>query len=151
MSEWTRGDAIVQDAKAVLGRMKALGQDSFTRSSLAELIEPFTSRIEYFLKSTVFPTVSRRRTLNDLINDLASLGMGTANVASLHELRLLYNDSKHDTDKELNWRRCVDALSCTVDALAVASRTVVWLSLEQRRFEFVPVFHGLQGRLAAQG
>jgi len=33
----------------------------------------------------------------------------------------------------------------------VASRTVVWLSLEQRRFEFVPVFHGLQGRLAAQG
>ena len=35
--------------------------------------------------------------------------------------------------------------------LAVASRTVVWLSLEQRRFEFVPVFHGLQGRLAAQG
>ena len=35
--------------------------------------------------------------------------------------------------------------------LGVASRTVVWLSLEQRRFEFVPVFHGLQGRLAAQG
>jgi len=34
---------------------------------------------------------------------------------------------------------------------AVASRTVVWLSLEQRRFEFVPVFHGLQGRLAAEG
>jgi len=33
----------------------------------------------------------------------------------------------------------------------VASRTVVWLSLEQRRFECVPVFHGLQGRLAAQG
>ena len=35
--------------------------------------------------------------------------------------------------------------------ICVASRTVVWLSLEQRRFEFVPVFHGLQGRLAAQG
>ena len=33
----------------------------------------------------------------------------------------------------------------------VASRTVVWLSLEQRRFKFVPVFHGLQGRLAAEG
>ena len=35
--------------------------------------------------------------------------------------------------------------------IGVASRTVVWLSLEQRRFQFVPVFHGLQGRLAAQG
>jgi len=34
--------------------------------------------------------------------------------------------------------------------LTVASRTVVWLFLEQLRLEFVPVFHGLQGRLAAQ-
>jgi len=33
----------------------------------------------------------------------------------------------------------------------VASRTVVWLSLKKFRFQFVPVFHGLQGRLAAQG
>jgi len=35
--------------------------------------------------------------------------------------------------------------------LRVASRTVVWLSLKKFRFQFVPVFHGLQGRLAAQG
>ena len=34
--------------------------------------------------------------------------------------------------------------------LIVASRTVVWLSLEKFRFQFVPVFHGFQGRLAAQ-
>ena len=34
--------------------------------------------------------------------------------------------------------------------LGVASRTVVWLSLEKFRFQFVPVLHRLQGRLAAQ-
>ena len=33
--------------------------------------------------------------------------------------------------------------------LAVTSRTVVWLFVEQLRFEFVPVLHRLQGRLAA--
>jgi len=38
-----------------------------------------------------------------------------------------------------------------VRCLNVASRTVVWLFLEKFRFQFVPVFHGLQGRLAAQG
>ena len=37
------------------------------------------------------------------------------------------------------------------DLGVVASQTVVWLFLEQRRFQFVPVFHGLQGRLAAEG
>jgi hypothetical protein len=35
------------------------------------------------------------------------------------------------------------------NALPVTSRTVVWLFLKQFRFECVPVFHGLQGRLAA--
>ena len=36
-------------------------------------------------------------------------------------------------------------------AESVTSRTVVWLFVEQFWFEFVPVFHCLQGRLAAQG
>ena len=35
--------------------------------------------------------------------------------------------------------------------LAVTSRKVVWLFLEQVRLQFVPVLHRLQGRLAAQG
>jgi len=35
--------------------------------------------------------------------------------------------------------------------LLVTSRTVVWLFLEQTGFKFVPVLHGLQGRLATQG
>jgi hypothetical protein len=35
--------------------------------------------------------------------------------------------------------------------LDVTSRPVVWLFFEQFWFEFVPVFHGLQGRFAAQG
>ena len=36
-------------------------------------------------------------------------------------------------------------------SLFVTSRQVVWLFLEQLRLEFVPVFHRLQWRLAAQG
>ena len=35
--------------------------------------------------------------------------------------------------------------------LAVTSRKVVWLLLEQLRLDFVPVLHRLQGRPAAQG
>ena len=36
-------------------------------------------------------------------------------------------------------------------ALHVTSRTVGWFFLEQLRFAFMPVFHGVQGRLATQG
>ena len=35
--------------------------------------------------------------------------------------------------------------------LVVTSRTVAWFFLEQLRFAFMPVFHGVQGRLATQG
>ena len=35
--------------------------------------------------------------------------------------------------------------------LTVTSRKVIWLFLEQLRFQLVPVLHCLQGRLAAQG
>jgi hypothetical protein len=38
-----------------------------------------------------------------------------------------------------------------IQRLGVTSRQVVWLFLEQLWFEFVPVLHGLQGRLAAEG
>jgi hypothetical protein len=38
-----------------------------------------------------------------------------------------------------------------VEELGVTSRTVVWQFVEQFWFEFVPVLHRLQGRLAAQG
>jgi len=37
------------------------------------------------------------------------------------------------------------------DALNVTSRTVAWFFLEQLRFAFMPIFHGVQGRLATQG
>jgi hypothetical protein len=42
-------------------------------------------------------------------------------------------------------------LALATPPIAVTSRKVVWLLSEQLRFEFVPVLHGLQGRLAAEG
>lgn len=117
LTELTRGNAIVKDAETVMSRMKAIGQESFNRSAISDILEPFTSRVEYYLKSTVFPTVSRRTTLNDLINNLSSVGLAANDVAALHRLRLLYNDSKHDPDKALAWRDCIEAISGTVVAL----------------------------------
>ncbi len=43
-------------------------------------------------------------------------------------------------------------LSCWSELhLSVTSRKLIWLFLEQLRFQFVPVLHRLQGCLAAQG
>ena len=113
----TRGDSIVHDAETVLKKMMMLAQETFTRSDLSELIEPFTSRIEYFLKSVVFPGASRRTNLKPLIDDLATFGAQSATLEALNRLRELYNTSKHDPDTELKWRRCMETLSGAVAAL----------------------------------
>jgi hypothetical protein len=113
----TRGDAMTSDAEAVLARMKTVGNSSFSRPNLSELIEPFTSRLEYFLKSVVFPSASRRATLHQLIEDLFGVGLGAQDVSSLHRLRELYNKSKHDPGSDLNWRDCVDALTGATTAM----------------------------------
>ena len=44
-----------------------------------------------------------------------------------------------------------DKINAAAKDLAVTSRKVVWLLLEQLRLDFVPVLHRLQGRPAAQG
>lgn len=113
----SRGEAMTLDGETVLGRAREVGQETFTRSDLSELIEPFTSRLEFFLKSVVFPTASRRTKLYDLIDQLAGLGAQPSSIGALHDLRTLYNESKHDPDKELKWRTCVDRLSGAVEAL----------------------------------
>lgn len=113
----TRGEAIVQDAKGVLNKVTALGRQTFTRSDMSELIEPFVSRVEFFFKSVVFPTCNRRTTLNSLINNLTGLGLPNSHIDALHDLRELYNTSKHDPDQPLKWRTCVDVCGASIDAL----------------------------------
>ena len=54
--------------------------------------------------------------------------------------------------KETLYRQLGDTLQealLTLPRVHVTSRTVVWLFLKQFWFECVPVFHSLQGRLAA--
>lgn len=113
----TRGEAITKDAENTLHKVTALTHHSFSRADLSALIEPFTSRLEYFLKAVVFPTSSRRTGLNDLIENLVSLGLDPSHVTSLHSLRLLYNTSKHNPDVDLQYRECIRSLEAAVDAL----------------------------------
>lgn len=105
-----------EDAKAVLSKVTALGRKTFTRSEMSELIEPFVSRVEFFLKSVVFPICNRRTTLNDLIDNLTDLGLPNSHIDALHNLRRLYNTSKHDPDQPMRWRTCVDAFVGSIEA-----------------------------------
>lgn len=117
----TRGEAITEDAEHTLYKLTVLTHQSFSRADLSALIEPFTSRLEYYLKSVVFPTISRRTSLKNLIDNLSSLGLATPQVTSQHTLRQLYNKSKHAPDVDLNSQECIRSLEGAVVALRAIS------------------------------
>ena len=68
-------------------------------------------------------------------------GQGSNDRGVMHALQIVdkYNLPSIDNPPEYK------------QVLLVTSRQVVWLFFEQLRFEFVPILHRLQGRLAAQG
>jgi len=117
----TRGEAMTKDAESTLRKMTALTKQSFSRADLSALIEPFTSRLEYFFKAVVFPTCNRRTNLHDLIENLGPLGLSNSDVAALQGLRILYNTSKHDPDVELQSQDCARLLQGVADALKAIS------------------------------
>ena len=68
-----------------------------------------------------------------------------------HDIRCLAGHASMPEKEPLARGRGRQADKEEVQSLPVTSRQVVWLFLEQFRFEFVPVFHRLQGGVAAQG
>lgn len=58
---------------------------------------------------------------------------------------------RHLEGSTINRERSSNQHGWQRSSLGVTSRQVVWLFPEQLWFEFVPILHRLQGRLAAQG
>ena len=71
-----------------------------------------------------------------------------ANHRKMEVMTLVDRDTKRIVVDDLRKSTLIPILR---DNIAVTSRKVVWLLLEQLRLEFVPVLHSLQGRPAAQG
>ena len=113
----TRGQAVIDDSRQVSLKLEKLSFESFSRKDISNILEPFASRIEYFLKSVVFPDVSNRESLDNLIDRLSGLGLSQPSVEHLHALRRLYNRSKHDPDDYLGLQEVRNVVFSVTSAL----------------------------------
>lgn len=94
---------------------------------------------KYAVIGGVWVTRELRDSINKAIRDLKNENGISAELKWSKSSRLKLD----------SYKRIIDYFWQIPD-LSVTSRMVVWLFLEQFRLEFVPVFHSLQGRLAAQ-
>ena len=113
----SRGKFTVNDAEAVTKNLTELSYGAFVRSDLSSLIEPFSSRLETYLRTFVLPDSRRADRLVALIDNLHILGMPQHDIDGLHELRQLYNKSKHKPHEEMTMVECLFAMRGVKKAL----------------------------------
>lgn len=62
----------------------------------AGYVKSLGGEVEAFLKDAVYLNRSNNQSFYHLINNLAATGINAQAIADLHDLRVLYNDFKHD-------------------------------------------------------
>jgi hypothetical protein len=92
----TFGQKFQSDVEQSIQEMQQLAIRDYEAGELKDLIAFAGTKLELFLKSVVFPSISSRGNLVSFINELLNHGFVQAQVDILHELRLAYNSSKHD-------------------------------------------------------
>jgi hypothetical protein len=77
-------------------RADRLATYGFELSQARDLISTVGARTEIFLKTAVLPNSPPKQDFDGCINALKQLGVSRSDRDSLHDLRRIYNDSKHD-------------------------------------------------------
>ena len=92
----TRGDEIIQAMRSAVEQLRALTFGPYARGDISNIIDPIGSRLELFLRAVAYPGSARQDKLYHLIEKLRGSGLPGVEVQHLHDLRELYNASKHD-------------------------------------------------------
>jgi len=113
----TRGDEMIAAVTRALDELRKLSHGSYARHDISQVIDPLGSRIETFLRTSALPTASHKDRLFQLIDGLATHSVDQAVIDHLHDLRNLYNDSKHDPAKPLLLASAIDVVDKVLTAL----------------------------------
>lgn len=92
----TRIDRFVSQLQDVGRLANDLATSGYQDNQLRDLVTNIGGRTELFLKTVVLPRVSARATFSECINELGQAGVADRECGTLHRLRKIYNDCKHD-------------------------------------------------------
>lgn len=82
----------------VLQEIKRLMSISHSQDEYSGPIKSLGGEIEKFLKDGVYKKKSNKKNFNELIEGLSGVGVSVDSVKALHDLRVLYNNFKHNPD-----------------------------------------------------
>lgn len=92
----TYGDLYKEQLLEAIEELENLSKRDYEIDEVKAIISKIGARTELFLKDTVFFGIRTRTTFFDLINELKLYELTECDLETLHNLRLLYNNSKHE-------------------------------------------------------
>nr|WP_312577716.1 hypothetical protein [Sedimentibacter sp.] len=92
----TYGDVYKEQLLEAIEELANISKRDYETDEVKAIISKVGIRTELFLKNIVFSGIRTRIKFFDLINELLKYGLTSSDLKPLHELRLLYNDSKHE-------------------------------------------------------
>lgn len=67
-----------------------------TINDLMVYVKDMGNELELFLKRSIYKERRNKDTFFNLINDLSSFGVSSEDIQTLHKVRIMYNDAKHE-------------------------------------------------------
>jgi len=84
----------------VITKVQELSRKDYTSDDIKDIIVDCGSELEIFLKLAAFPSKNQRHNFVQFIDELLTVGVSQSDIDILHELRLAYNESKHNPSYE---------------------------------------------------
>lgn len=96
----TFGDRFKEQLRETILHLEELSKRDYENEEVKEVISSIGTKFELFLKSVVFPAINSRNNLVRFIDKLSSYGFSQDKIDLLHDLRVAYNNSKHEPTYE---------------------------------------------------
>lgn len=120
----TYGQAMVSEIDEALRLLNQYIIEGYDGSDIKNLLSKIASATELFLKRDVFPTKNNRDNFYSFIEELKTHSISQSKVDFVHNIRVAYNDAKHDPNSVLSIlqvKELLENLKLAIDDIVTGS------------------------------
>lgn len=120
----TYGQAMISETDEALRILNKYMIEGYDGSDINNLLSKIASATELFLKRDVFPTKSNRDNFYSFVEELKAHYISQDKVDFIHNIRIVYNNAKHDPDSAisiLKVKELLENLKLAVGDIAIST------------------------------
>jgi hypothetical protein len=107
----TYGQQFIDTFDVTLTSLTALSHKDYSEEEVRQCVSTIGTKTELFLKSIAFPSKNSRHNFASFIDEMAVCGVSAAHVQNFHDLRIAYNNAKHEPNVSVTLVESIDVVA----------------------------------------